>query len=113
MNWGDHVMHRTNIFITKIVRIALVAATVVAASAYKAKAQLILDMSLLKCSDYLSSDPERQEMIAAWMSGYYNSARNQPTVDLSRFATNKKNVEKYCKKNKKANLMNAIQKVAF
>jgi acid stress chaperone HdeB len=113
MKLDDHVMHRTNTFTTKIACTVLIAAAVVAASAYKAKAQLILDMSLLKCSDYLTSDPERQELIAAWMSGYYNSARNQPTVDLTRFATNKKNVEQYCKRNKKENLMNAIQKVAF
>lgn len=113
MNLDDHAMHRTNALSSKIACTVLIAASVVAASAYKAKAQLILDMSLLKCSDYLTSDPERQELIAAWMSGYYNSARNQPTVDLTRFATNKKNVEKYCQRNKKENLMNAIQKVAF
>jgi len=106
-------MLRTNMFRTKIIHVATVVATVVISSSQVARAQVILDMSLLKCSDYLTSDPERQELIAAWMSGYYNSARNQPIVDLKRFATNKNNVEKYCKRNKKDILMNAIQKVAF
>jgi acid stress chaperone HdeB len=82
---------------------------------WPARAQVLLDMSLLKCSDYLQAAPDRQELIAAWMSGYFNASRNQPIVDLSRFATNKKLVEKYCKQRKRANenLMNAIQKAAF
>ena len=49
----------------------------------------------------MEAPPDRQELIAAWMSGYFNASRNQPTVDLSRFATNKKLVEKYCKRRKK------------
>jgi acid stress chaperone HdeB len=99
---------------TKLFSCALLAAALCAASAERpASAQVILDMSLLRCSDYLSSDPERQELIAAWMSGYYNSAKNQPIVDMRRFQTNKALVEKYCKKHKKDNLMNAVQQVTF
>jgi acid stress chaperone HdeB len=99
---------------TKLFSCALLGAALCAASAERpARAQVILDMSLLGCSDYLSSDPERQELIAAWMSGYYNAAKNQPMVDLKRFRTNKALVEKYCKKNKRDNLMNAIQKVTY
>jgi len=77
-------------FRTKLVSAALVAAAICIASAERpARAQVILDMSLLRCSDYVSSDPERQELLAAWMSGYYNAAKNQPIVDLKRFQTNK------------------------
>jgi HdeA/HdeB family len=93
---------------------AIVAAALVVASGYgAAKAQIILEMSALKCKDYMEAPPERQELIAAWMSGYFNAARNMPTVDFGRFATNKKLVEKYCKPRKNENLMNAIKKVAF
>ena len=70
-------------------------------------------MSALKCKDYMEAPPERQELIAAWMSGYFNAARDMPTVDFGRFATNKKLVEKYCKPRKNENLMKAIKKVAF
>jgi acid stress chaperone HdeB len=105
---------RTKTFRTKLFSSALLAAALCAASTGRpASAQVILDMSLLGCSDYLSSDPERQELIAAWLSGYYNAAKNQPIVDLKRFRANKALVEKYCKKNKKDNLMNAIQKVTY
>ena len=101
-------MHR------RLLRSATVAAALVVASAYgAAKAQIILEMSALKCKDYMEAPPQRQELIAAWMSGYFNAARDLPTVDFGRFATNKKLVEKYCKPHKNENLMNAIKKVAF
>jgi acid stress chaperone HdeB len=80
-----------------------------------AVSQVLLEMSQLKCKDYMEAPADRQELIAAWMSGYFNAARNQPIVDLKRFAKNKGLVEKYCKRPKNGNdsLMNAIRKVAF
>ncbi len=77
------------------------------------KAQIILEMSALTCKNYLEAPPDRQELIAAWMSGYFNAARNMPTVDFGRFATNKKLVTKYCRGHRNANLMRAIQTAAF
>ena len=70
-------------------------------------------MSALKCDDYLEAPAERQEQFAAWMSGYFNAERNMPMVDLKRFATNKKKVEKYCRGRKKDDLMSVIRKVAI
>jgi acid stress chaperone HdeB len=95
-----------------LIRIALSSPLVIAATFGPAKAQTIVEMSALKCGDYLGSPPERQEQFAAWMSGYFNAERNMPMVDLKRFATNKKLVEKYCRGHKKDNLMNVIRKVA-
>jgi acid stress chaperone HdeB len=76
-------------------------------------AQVILDMSLLTCKDYLEAAPERQELVAAWMSGYFNASRNQPTVDFKRFEANKKRVANYCKRRKEDNLMSAIRQAAY
>jgi acid stress chaperone HdeB len=78
-----------------------------------ARSQIILDMSLITCKQYVESDLERQELIAAWMSGYFNASRNQPRVDFSRFARNKMLVANYCKRHKLESLMSAIQRVAF
>lgn len=94
-------------------RIALAAGLVLAAAYDPAKSQTILEMSALKCSDYLEATPERRDLVAAWMSGYFNAARNMPMVDLKRFSTNKRLVEKFCKGHKNDNLMNAIRKVAI
>jgi hypothetical protein len=91
---------------------AFVCGLVIATAHGPAQSQTIIEMSALKCGDYLAAPPERQEQFAAWMSGYFNAERNIPMVDLKRFSTNKKKVEKYCRSNKKDNLMNAIRKVA-
>jgi hypothetical protein len=91
----------------------LASSLVIAAALGPAKAQTIVEMTALKCGDYLESPPERREQFAAWMSGYFNAARNMPMVDLKRFATNKRLVEKYCRGHKNDNLMNVIRKIAI
>ena len=91
----------------------LASSLVIAAALGPAKAQTIVEMTALKCGDYLESPPERREQFAAWMSGYFNAARNMPMVDLKRFATNKRLVEKYCREHKNDNLMNVIRKIAI
>jgi hypothetical protein len=75
-------------------------------------AQTLIEMSKLKCKDYLAAPADRQEWFAAWMSGYFNAERNMPVVDFGTFASNKKKVAKYCGGRKNENLMNAIRKVA-
>jgi hypothetical protein len=96
-----------------LVRAALLSSFVIAFTFGPAASQTIIEMTALKCSDYLEAPPVRQEQYAAWMSGYFNAARNMPMVDLKRFATNKKLVEKYCRGHKNDNLMNVIRKVAI
>ena len=71
--------------------------------------QIKIDMSLVTCNQYLSSDAERREMIAYWMSGYYRASLNQPIFDFQRFANNKRTVENYCRKHGGETLMSAIQ----
>jgi acid stress chaperone HdeB len=84
-----------------------------AALCIPAKAQVIVDLSLVTCGQYMSKDRDTQEVIAAWMSGYFNAAKNQSMVDLSRFERNRKAVEKYCKTHKPETLMSAIQRNAY
>src|SRR5271168_3255063 len=98
---------------TRVLRYAIVATVVsLVGSQGPARAQTILEMSALTCKNYMEAPPDRQELIAAWMSGYFNAERNMPTVD-GRFATNKKLVAKYCRSHRKANLMRAIRTAAF
>jgi hypothetical protein len=74
--------------------------------------QVKIDMSLITCKQYLSSDAERKEMIGAWMSGYFRASMNQSIFDFQRFANNTKSVASYCKKRGDETLMSAIQKSA-
>jgi len=74
--------------------------------------QIKVDMSLITCRQYLSSDAARQQMIAYWMSGYFRASRNQPVFDFQRFANNKRALAKQCKKSGGESVMSAIQKSA-
>ena len=68
-----------------------------------------MEMSQIKCSDYLGDpDPNNQRFIAAWMSGYYNSKINRTTVSWNRFEDNVRSVWKYCNGHKADTLMNVI-----
>jgi len=96
-----------------LICVVLVIGLTIATAYGPSKAQTIVEMSALKCGDYLEAPPERQEQFAAWMSGYFNAERNMPMVDLKRFSTNKTRVEKYCRSHKKDNLMNVIRKIAI
>ena len=84
-----------------------------AALSLPAKTQVIVDLSLVTCGQYMDKDRDTQDVIAAWMSGYFNAAKNQSMVDLSRFERNRKAVEKYCKTHKLETLMSAIQRNAY
>ena len=76
---------------------------------YPARAQVILDMSLISCEQYLEYSPSRQEMVAAWMSGYFNASINQPVVSVERFEYNKRVVTDYCREHRRESFMSAMQ----
>ena len=100
------------IHIKVLMCISIAAAVLIASAHDQINAQTLIEMSKLKCKDYLAAPVDRREWFAAWMSGYFNSERNTPVVDFGTFASNKKKVEKYCRGRKDENLMNAIRKVA-
>jgi len=47
-----------------------------------AKAQVVLDLSLITCKQLLDSDPDRQALIGSWMSGYFSASKNISTLDF-------------------------------
>jgi len=77
------------------------------------KAQVVLDLTMITCGQYIEQDRDKQDVLAAWMGGYFNAARNQSMVDLARFERNRKAVEKYCKTHKPETLMSGIQRNAY
>jgi acid stress chaperone HdeB len=82
--------------------------------ALPAKAQTIIDMSLITCQQYFDYSPTQQRLIAWWMRGYYSAAKNLSTIDYRYVDYNTKVVTDYCKKkqNRYETLMSAIQKNA-
>lgn len=84
------------------------------AFALPAKAQVIVDMSLITCQQFFDAPPDRQALIAWWMRGYYSASKNLSMIDFRYVEYNTKVVMAYCKKkqNRRETLMSAIQKNA-
>jgi len=76
------------------------------------KAVVKLEMSEITCRQFINYSFDKQEAVGAWMSGYWNAARNIETLDIDRYKANSKRVSDYCKRNRKQTLMATIQKVA-
>jgi len=68
-----------------------------------------VDMTLVTCKQYLTSDAERQDMIAYWMYGYVQASRNRPIFYFRQFENDKRAVSNYCKKHGSETVLSAIQ----
>jgi acid stress chaperone HdeB len=95
-----------------IFKAILVATAFVIGAAIPAKAQVVIDMSLITCKEFMGSDPDRKELIASWMSGYFSASKDLHVRDFGYVARNRRVVENYCKKRPGETLMSAIQKNA-
>ena len=93
-------------------RAILIGTILAIGAAIPAKAQVVIEMSLITCKQYMASDSERQELIASWMSGYFSASKNLSVVDFGYVERNRKVVGAYCKKHPGERLMSAIQKNA-
>jgi hypothetical protein len=76
------------------------------------KAVVKVEMTEITCKQFIDYSFDKSEAIGAWMSGYWNAARNIETLDIARYKANSKRVSDYCKRHKRAMLMATIQKVA-
>jgi HdeA/HdeB family len=95
-----------------LIRCTILGGLVMAAAFSSAKAQTIIEMSALKCGDYLEAPARRQEQFAAWMSGYFDAERNMSIVDLEKYAANRKRVEEFCRRHREDNFMSIFRKDA-
>jgi acid stress chaperone HdeB len=95
-------------------KIAFAFILLLATSALPARAQTILDMSLITCQQYFDAAPEQQKLIAWWMRGYFSAAKNLSVIDFRYVDYNTKIVTAYCRKkqNRYETLMSAIQQNA-
>jgi acid stress chaperone HdeB len=90
--------------------IIAIACILTVTSIVPAKAQVVLDLSLITCKQLLDSDPDRQALIGSWMSGYFSASKNLYMLDFRYVERNGKVVRDYCKTHKSDTVMNAMQK---
>jgi hypothetical protein len=77
------------------------------------RAVVKVEMTEITCREFINYSFDKSEAIGAWMSGYWNAARNIETLDVTRYKANSKRVSNYCKKHRRDTLMGAIGKVAI
>jgi hypothetical protein len=79
------------------------------------RAVVKVEMSRITCQEFMNYAYDKQILIGAWMSGYYNASVGRQDLDIARYQANSKRVSNYCKRKKNRNdsLMNAIQRVAI
>ena len=78
-----------------------------------ASAQVVVDVSKITCDQYVHSKITTPNLIAAWLSGYYNAKRNNRVIDLDTLEDNVSKVTNYCydEKNFKVPIMKAVETV--
>jgi len=76
------------------------------------RAVVKVEMTQITCREFINYSFDKSEAIGAWMSGYWNAARNREILDLNRYKANAKRVSQYCKAHPKQTLMATIQRVA-
>jgi hypothetical protein len=93
-------------------KVFIVAITLLGASVLPVTAQVRLEMTRITCKQWLDAAWDQQNFMQYWMSGYYNSSRNNSELDFSRLKRNTAKVTAYCKKHRSETLASAIQKNA-
>jgi acid stress chaperone HdeB len=92
----------------KFVIAAIVAAMVVGASPASAQK---LDLSTVKCKDFLASGQENIGLILMWLHGYYADQDAAPIVDFDKMKTDGAKLGEYCGKNPETGLITAVEEV--
>jgi HdeA/HdeB family len=77
-----------------------------------AQAQVIVDVSKITCDQFVHPKITTPNLIAAWLSGYYNAKRNNKIIDLETLEYNVSRVKNYCheEKNFKVPIMRLLNR---
>jgi hypothetical protein len=74
------------------------------------RAQIAVDMTLLRCGQYLAMSPDQSRIYAAWMSGWFNQKMGYTYVDLEAYERNVANVKAWCGTNPNELVMTGLQR---
>ncbi len=89
--------------------IALAAAAMLLAGPATAE---VLDLSTIKCQDFVKSSKENIGVIAMWLDGYYAGKADGPAlIDFAKFTKDAEKIGKYCGENPSHGLITAADKV--
>jgi acid stress chaperone HdeB len=70
-----------------------------------------LDLSTIKCKDFVSSGKDNIAIIITWLDGYYKEKDDPPIIDFDKFGKNSEKLGKYCGENPSDGLITAADQV--
>lgn len=92
----------------KLAVLSLVAAALMSASPASAQK---LDLSTVKCKEFMTSGPENIAFIMMWLQGYYSDEDASPIVDFDKMKDAIIKMGEYCTKNADNGLITAAEEV--
>jgi acid stress chaperone HdeB len=92
-----------------LVLAATVAATLCVTSPVSAANRL--DLSTIKCKEFLSTDKDNIALILMWLAGYYSDEDAPPIVDFDKMKTDGQALGEYCGKHPDDSLITASEEV--
>jgi acid stress chaperone HdeB len=92
----------------KIARSVLVAALLLAANAADAQS---VDLSKIKCKEFIELPKETAFAITVWLDGYFTDEEDPAVVDFDRLKAMAEKVGAFCSQNPKMGLITAAESV--
>jgi len=93
------------------IKVAVSGLILLVASASSGQAQVTIDVSKITCDQFVHSKISTPNLIAAWLSGYYNAKQNNQLIDTQGLQDNMSRLQQYCykEKNDKVPVMKAVE----
>jgi hypothetical protein len=76
-----------------------------------APAQVTIDVSKITCDQFLLFTVADPHDIAMWLSGFYNSKKNNTVIDTQQFKEHAKKLNDICESNIRMTVMEAAEKL--
>jgi len=92
----------------KLLRLGVLVSALVVGSQASA---VVIDLSAMKCSEFLKISKEEIGLILTWIHGYYREEKDPPIIDTDQFVADSKKLGDYCKANPEHGLITAADKV--
>jgi acid stress chaperone HdeB len=72
---------------------------------------VVIDLSMMTCQEFLSTDKDEIRIIWAWLDGYYKDEHDPAILDTDTLVANLKRLNDYCAANPTIGLFTATNKL--
>jgi acid stress chaperone HdeB len=96
-----------------LLKVVVLGAVLAVTSVSSPQAQVTINVSKITCAQYVQQKISSPNLIAAWLSGYYNAKRNNLLIEPEAMEENVTKVKNFCsdEKNFKVTVMKAVENI--